>query len=393
MFRRSRIPAFAILAACVLAVSACANTSTSKRSTPATKAAPTGSFDPTRPVTLALLAPLSAENPGAAQLGQALGNAARMAVVDLNDQLVSLRVYDTGGRPETARAAGAQALNDGARIILGPLFANNTKAIAAPAAEKGVKVVSFSTDSSIAGGSVYLSGFLPEMEARRITSFARAKGYENVGIFYPRVPAGQLALKGARVGAGPGLSVQTGFERTEAGIVSGALEFANTVRARGTRALLIPESGQALAFIMAKLGEQGLGSDYKFLGLGQWNTRATLKAPGARAGWFPAPDPAAMKAFVSKYRRAYGSVPPSLAVLGYDAVQLAGQMLTEARATGSRDPFGTSAITRPQGYSGAVGPIRFGPDGLGERGLTILQVGEAVFETVDPAPIAFGLGS
>lgn len=393
MFRRSRIPAFAILAACVLAVSACANTSTSKRSTPAPKAAPTGAFDPTRPVTLALLAPSSAENAGAAQLGQAIANAGRMAMVDLNDQLVSLRVYDTAGRPETARAAMNQALKDGAKIILGPLLANNTKAIAAPAAEKGVKIISFSTDSSIAGGPIYLSGFLPEMESRRITSFARAKGFGNIGVFYPRIPAGQLALKGAKVGAGPSLTVQTGFERTEAGIVSGAQEFAQSVRANGARALFVPESGQALAFIMAKLGEQGLNSGFQYLGHGQWNTRSTLKARGARSGWFPAPDPAAMEAFVSKYRRAYGSVPPPLAVLGYDAVQIAGQMLAEARSTGSRDPFGAAALTRPQGFSGAVGPIRFGPDGLGERGLSILQVGQAVFDTIDPAPIAFGLGS
>lgn len=393
MFRRSRFPAFTALAVCVLALAACNNPTTSGPRTPAANTANTGAFDPTRPVTIALLAPSTAENAGAAQLGQALGNAARMSAVALNDPLINLRIYDTGGKPESARAAVTQALADGAKLIMGPLFSTSTKAVAAPASEKGAKVISFSTDSAIAGGSIYLSGFLPEMEARRITSFARAKGYNSVGIFYPETPAGQLALKGARNGAGAALTVQTGFARTEAGIVSGAKDFAARVKATGTRALFVPESGQALAFILSQLRAQGLTSGYKYLGHGQWNTRSTLKAAGARSGWFPAPSPAAMKSFVSSYRSTYGSVPPPLAVLGYDAVQLAGQMLAEARLTGSRDPFSKAAVTRPQGYSGAVGPIRFGPDGLGERGLSILSVGEAVFETVDPAPIAFGLGS
>ena len=394
MFRRSRFPAFAVLATCALAVSACApGSNTSGPRKPVANSAPSGTFDPTQPVTLALLAPSTSDNAGAAQLGQALGNAARMSAVALNDPLVNLRIYDTGGRPETARAAVTQALADGAKLIMGPLFSTSTKAVAAPATKQGVKVVSFSTDSNIAGGPVYLSGFLPEMEARRITSFARSQGYNQIGIFYPTNPAGELALRGARSGAGQALTVQTGFERTESGIVGGAADFAKRVKASGVRAIFVPESGQALAFILSQLRSNGLGDGYKFLGHGQWNTRATLNAKGAAGGWFPAPDPAAMKSFVSRYRASYGSVPPPLAVLGYDAVQIAGQMLAEARLTGSRDAFGAASITRPQGYSGAVGPIRFGPDGLGERGLSVLQVGTSVFETIDAAPVAFGLGS
>lgn len=393
MFGLSRLPAFAAIAACMLTVSACTNTSMTAPQTPATNGGSAKRVEPAKPVVIALLAPATATNAGAAQLGQALGNAARMSAGDLGDPLLQLRVYDTGGRAETARAAANKAIADGARLILGPLFSNNTKAVAGPAAENGIKVISFSTDSSIAGGPVYLSGFLPEMEARRITSFARSRGMNGMGIFYPENAAGRLALKGASTGAGSALSVQAGFERSESGITQGTADFANRVRTSGLQALFIPESGQALALIMANLDAQAINEGYQFLGHGQWNTRSTLDIEGARGGWFPAPDPAALKNFVTRYQNTYGAVPPTLAVLGYDSVQIAGQMLAEARATRSGDPFSTSALTRPQGYRGAVGPIRFGKDGLGERGLAILQVGQAVFTTLDPAPVAFGVGS
>jgi hypothetical protein len=56
------------------------------------KALPAGSVDPNRPVVVALLAPLTAADQGAADAGNALANAARMAAVDLADPTMELRV-------------------------------------------------------------------------------------------------------------------------------------------------------------------------------------------------------------------------------------------------------------------------------------------------------------
>jgi hypothetical protein len=80
-------------------------------------------------------------------------------------------------------------------------------------------------------------------------------------------------------------------------------------------------------------------------------------------------------------------------VLGYDAVQVAGQLLAEARRTGTRDPFGYRELTRPEGFQGALGPLRFRPDGLAERAMAILEVGDGRFEVADPAPGRLDLGS
>ena len=130
-----------------------------------------------------------------------------------------------------------------------------------------------------------------------------------------------------------------------------------------------------------------------YLGLGQWNSAATLGSSKLRNAWFPAPDPNAMQAFVSRYQASFGATPPPLAVLGYDAVSVVSQMLRLAQSSGSRAPFSTAAITRPQGFSGVVGPIRFNRSGLGERGMAILEVGANEFNVIDPAPRTFGGGS
>lgn len=392
MPRLSRVTALIALVFGV-AVSACApvNTAREARMPDALRGA---AVDLTQPVTVALLAPSTAANSGAAQLGQAIVNAARMAQSELNDPLLNLRVYDTGGDPARAAAAARQATAEGAKLILGPLFSDSTGAIAGTAQGANINVVSFSTDSAVAGGPVFLSGFLPEMAARRITSFARSRGYETLGILYPETDYGRVALAGAEAVAGNNLVVRTPYPRTSEGIPPATSLFASQVRQTGARALLLPESGEGLQFVASLLSEQGTGSpEYKFLGLGEWDSRQTLEAPALVGGWFPSSDPGALRAFVDRYRGRYGSVPPQLAFLGYDAVQIAGQLLAEARRSGSGDPFGREAITRPQGFRGAVGPIRFLPDGRGERGMAILEVGPNSFQEIDPAPTAFGAGT
>jgi ABC-type branched-subunit amino acid transport system substrate-binding protein len=390
MLRLSRLKAMSAGLIGVLAIASCAPTTTARD-----ERAPAGAPAPgtAQPVAVALLTPSSASNTGAAQLGQAIANAARMAAADLNDPLLELQIYDTGGEPAGAADAARQAIAAEADLILGPLFAESTRAVAGLASGGGLNVISFSTDSGVAGGPVFLSGFLPEIAARRIASYARSRGYDPIGVLYPETDYGRLALRGAEAAAGSAIAVRTSYPRTNEGIPPAATEFAADVQQTGARGLLLAESGQGLQYVAALLVAEGIGgAGERFLGLGEWDTRSTLDAPELAGGWFAAADPAALRGFVERYRQRYGSVPPQLAVLGYDAVQIAGQLLAEARRTGAPDPFSRTAIMRPQGFHGAVGPIRFSEDGLGERGMAILEVGQGAFRVIDPAPAALGAG-
>lgn len=345
------------------------------------------------PVTVALLAPSSSSDQGVTQLGKAVANAARLAERDLNDPQIKLRIYDTKGNAREAERVAQQAVDEGAGLILGPLFGESTKAVAPIARSAGINVISFSTDSSIAGGPVYVSGFLPENAAERITGFAKARGYDPIAVLYPETQYGRMALAGAERAAGSALAARVSYPRTVEAIPSATEQFASRVRETGSRGLLLAESGQGLAYLAALLTEKRPGSEYRLLGLGEWDTRSTLDAPELVGGWFASIDPGALRSFVDRYRSQYGSVPPRLAFLGYDAVQIAGQLLEESRRTGAGDPFSQAALTRAEGFRGAVGPIRFLSDGTSQRGLAVLEVGRGSFHAIDPAPGVLGAGS
>jgi len=329
--------------------------------------------------------------------GRALVNAAKMAETDLADPALQLRVYDTTGNAAQARAVAQQAVSDGARLILGPLFGASTPGVGEIAAAAGINVISFSTDSKVAGGPVFVSGFLPEAEAARIVSFAAARGFDRIAVFHPQTEYGSAALRGADEGSlssGARVVVAQSYDRTFEGIQAAAPAFAAAANGAAASAILLPESGQGLRSVGAFMDYAGLDpAVVRYLGLGQWNANATLQEPALQGGWFPAPDPNRLDRFAGLYAARYGSRPPFIAVLGYDAVQVAGQLLAEARINRQGDPFGRGALIRPAGFDGALGPLRFEPDGRNRRALAILEVGPRGFAVIDPAPARLDYGS
>ena len=99
-------------------------------------------------------------------------NAAEMALAEFNAPNVQLLVKDDAGNTDAARQGAQQALDEGAAIILGPLFAQSVSAVGQVARARNVRVIAFSTDANVASRGVYLLSFLPERCAR-ICNWAR----------------------------------------------------------------------------------------------------------------------------------------------------------------------------------------------------------------------------
>ena len=101
-------------------------------------------IDPSQPVQVALLVPAGSGNADLDWLARSLTNSAKMAATDAQGATIDLRVYSAGSDPGEAVAKANQAVADGAKIILGPLFADSANAVGNAMAPKGVNVLSFS---------------------------------------------------------------------------------------------------------------------------------------------------------------------------------------------------------------------------------------------------------
>lgn len=335
-------------------------------------------------IMVALLLPLSGPS---ATLGQAMLDAAEMALYDLAGEQLELLTRDTRGTPEGASAAAQQVMSQGAQLILGPLLASEVGAVK-PIAEAGrVPVIAFSTDATLAGEGIYLMGFLPSEEVARVTSYAHAQGHNRFAVLAPSTPYGQVvadAVRNAVEANGASLSRIEFYDPALNNVAAAVRRFAG--EGVDYDALFLPEGGSRIRALAPQLPYFKIDPDQvKFLGTGLWDDPTIGAEPALDGGWYAAPAPAARAPFERRFAQLYGHAPPRLATLGYDATALAAVL---ARAPQGTD-FSDQALTNPNGFSGLDGVFRFRPDGLVQRGLAILQVQRGGNAIVDPPAQTF----
>src|SRR5882762_4227191 len=137
---------------------------------------------------IALLLPLSGQ---AAEVGQALQQAAEMALFDTGAKELALAAYDSGETPEQATEAYRKARADGTALVLGPLFGTSAKALAPLVSQGGANVVSFSNDEQAAQRGVWIMGIAAPPQVRRVVDYAVDQGIKRFAVFAPQTSYGQ----------------------------------------------------------------------------------------------------------------------------------------------------------------------------------------------------------
>src|SRR5471032_3615668 len=140
------------------------------------------------PVRVGILLPFASTTPGVKALATAMLKLAELALYDSGNADIMLMTADEGTTAETSQAAAVRLLDQGAEILIGPLFATSVRAIAHEARDRGVPVLAFSTDKSVAGDGIFLLGFLPDNDVRRIISYAAAQGHHKFAALAANTP-------------------------------------------------------------------------------------------------------------------------------------------------------------------------------------------------------------
>src|SRR6187200_1291980 len=345
-------------------------------------------------VKVALLLPLTGSG-NTPSIAKALKQAAELALFDFDNPNVSLVPKDTKGTPDGARLAAESAIKDDAELIIGPLFAQEVAGAAPVARQAGIPMIAFSSDEKVAGNGVYLLSFQAGRDVPRIVSFAMSKGKRSFAQLVPQSPYGRVAESAfakAVSGGGGETSVRAAFPTDDSNAMLGPVrQIANAIKGgQKVDALFLPAGREELPSLAPLLASSDLTSGrVQFVGTGQWDYPNIGGEKALVGGWYPAPDPKGWSNFVRRYSKNYGSVPPRLASLAYDAVSLAVSL--SQNSPGQRYDMGQ--LTRASGFAGIDGLFRLLPDGTCERGLAILEVREGGPVVIDPAPSSFATAS
>jgi ABC-type branched-subunit amino acid transport system substrate-binding protein len=375
------------------------------------------------------------------QVGRDLLAAAQMALFDLADDRFELLPRDSGANATSAVVAATQLIEaDRVDLILGPLLSDAVQAVAPTARAAGVPLLAFSNDRAAASGGVYVLGFAPQEQVRRVMGFARGRGFSQFAALVPDNEYGSLMAASVAESAtalGVALTNSASYPTDPADTTGRTevvkrladydsrkaalarqrrelasrddeisrralkrLEILDTLGDVGFDALVLPAGGGAVRELAPLLAFYDVDpARVKLLGTWLWDDPTLGKEPTLVGAWFAAPPPEARSAFLDRFASLYGRQPSRLATLGYDAVALAAVLARraaeETSSSGATDdagrttPYTPEALTSPNGFVGMDGIFRLLPDGRTERGLAVLEIRPAGIVAIDPAPQSF----
>ncbi len=357
-----------------------------------------GSGNAPGPQRIAILLPLSGPR---ADLGQSLLKAAQLALAAPGSPLLDVR--DTGGDPAHAVEAAQASITQGDSLILGPLTAAETVAVAGVTVPANLPVLAFTSDPGAATPGVWTLGVTPGQQMRRLVAAARDDGRQHIAAVLPQGGFGD-ALETALTEATTATGLEPpSIERSD-GTLAGFTAAMKTVshyeerrgelqdRVKKMRESLDPEAQKQAAMLAAQpvkpppfdallIGDSGdvLRQDaetvsyydvsqpqVRVLGTALWAQQAGRLGHLAGA-WYAALDTSARPDFAAAYQEKYGQPAPALADLAFDAAAI-------AHALADGHDFSAHAVTRAEGFSGVDGALVLLPDGHVRRAMAIYEI-------------------
>lgn len=353
-------------------------------------------YDPKRAVKVGLLLPLTGKG---AALGKEFQDAAILALFDKygmsapkNGVAVELIPKDTESSAGGAARAAEEAIAEGAKFLVGPLYTHSVAAAAEVAKAKKVPMLTLSNNAAKAEKGVMNYGYNVQSQVRRIAEYAFGNQIESIAVLAPNNAYGQVVTKAVREVAAPyGARVfPVRYYSADGGVLREDIRKFAEQGTKGGRplfkALLIPESGKMLKNILKMLKEERVPLNaIQLLSTGVWDDPALhASLPQLNFAWYASAPPEPFGLFRGRFVSAYEYEPSRLASLTYDAIALIATLAENGRLS-------EAVLKNPRGYMApANGIFRITDKHVAERGLAVMEIrGGGKTKTIDAAPKKF----
>lgn len=334
----------------------------------------------TKPVNVAFLVPLSGKGAG---IGQALLNASQLALFDLGTKNFNLIPRDTKGTSTGAQIATQEAISNGADLILGPLFSESVRTASVASAPHNVNIIGFTTDQNAVTANSFAMGFLPQTQVRTILKYALTQGKSSFSIIVPQGQYGDIIKRTAQQ-----FLQQNNVRGIHIHEINGNTldleRLYSNMAAQKSDAILIATDLTTANSVSNFLLAKGLENQHtQRMGLGLWDNTQRSYSSALDGAWYAAPSPQQRERFTRMYENSYGSPPPRIASMGYDATALAISLQKQGAS------YKKESLTIPNGFYGIDGIFRFNQNGLVERGLAIMSFANGRTMILKDAPKGF----
>ena len=350
---------------------------------------------------VALMAPLSGKHK---QFGEELRKGAELALFTVANPKIEMLIYDTAsdGKNDSQMIAqaAAKAMQNGADIIIGPLFTKSVEQVKKIADFNAIPMIVFSNNVNVAGSQRWVMGYLPEQQLDSLLGFAVADGRERFAILAEATDFGKRLADHAK-----NRLQEFGFKTEEIAILSADDLADETMLKRKIRTfarykapsdeeeeILVIESpydavvfagGPSFALRTAPvLAYYDVGPDNSlYLGTALWNQNQLLSEPSLQGGIFAKRPSVADPVFEEKWAQVWPQdVSGQLARLGFDGMALVSSLTAIERADW------TAKITDDSGFNGYSGAFRLRDNGSNIRAYEIRRIWAGKSDIIQRAP-------
>jgi branched-chain amino acid transport system substrate-binding protein len=388
----------AVLTSCALALVGCEK----KESAPSpasggTAAAPAPGVTPGVSGDTILLGEVGSLTGSEATFGISTRNAIELAINEVNaaggvkGKKIEIRVYDNQSKPEEAANAANRLINqDNVLLILGEVASTNSIAMATKAQPAKVPMISnASTNPKVTqiGDYIFRVCFIDPFQGYVMAKFAhdnlkinKVAVLRDLGSDYSQGLADVFERKFTEMGG----KIVAGETYTK-----GSTDFRSqltAIKRAAPDAIYIPGYYNDIGLIARQARELGITA--KLMGGDGWDSEKLFELGGSavEGSYFSNhyspddPNPRVQK-FIASYKKAYGSVPDSLAALGYDAAMVAVDAIKRAPSfdrAAIRD-----AIAQTKNFHGVTGSITLDEKRNATKSAVVLEVEKGKTKYVD----------
>jgi len=333
------------------------------------------------PTRIVMLLPLSA--PGTAgENGRKMYDAARLAMTDLGDNLLTLTIEDTRGDDGSAKDLAVKAITSGeAKAIIGPVELAAAQHLAKLSGTKRPPVLALA--DTFAGGPGVYSVRLGEADSAAAGAAAiAAKGAKK---FVLLVPAGaNAAIAEARVANalsiyGATLAVTLPYSEGGAKAVS---DMGSLVDAPD--AVIVASGDGSPTAVLGALKAKGIpGKAVTLIGTNRWLERPM--DPLYEGAYIATLDQSETGPIADRFKAAYNYQPDVNVAYAYDMVALSAGIASSAGPNG----FSKQVLENASGFRGSTGLFRFRADGSSQRSMPFFKVEKGMLKVVEKQTSGF----
>ncbi|MDA9708778.1 penicillin-binding protein activator [Alphaproteobacteria bacterium] len=356
-------------------------------------------------VDVGVMLPLSGEH---SEIGNLILNAIEMAVFQTEENKLQLHIKDTEAKPDKAKKVLSELIDEGVKIIIGPLFSKSLAAIQSEAASNYINILALTNNINLRNKGIWIFGVDPQAQTEKVLRYALEKGSKNIAALLPQNAYGLLLFDTITSFAQTNLmkiekiefynfsvesqrktaqKISKGFEEYK--LYLDKIKEQDNAEDEGNQILFmekpfdsvfIAAAGQNLTVLSSQLQYNNVDPKIvQYLGISSWEDIGILNEPALEGGVFVTTSEMYQKKIKPIYKKSFSKEMPKIAMIAYDIVALLGSL----NNLGSN--FNIYDLVNDEGYIGLRGLFRLKKNGVVERAFQLKKIKNKKFTILKKA--------